>query len=112
MVSKIITLMLLLFFNTAYSNIIFDKKGITITDIELNDYEELYKKNYGKFLSKNKAIRDIFLMKKTLNFLLNDNPEFVKKIDQQIELEFGDGVFKNEIFTNFLRIENLGRIYF
>ena len=46
-------------------------------------------------------------MKKTLNFLLNDNPEFVKKIDQQIELEFGDGVFKNEIFTNFLRIEKL-----
>ena len=93
--------------NIAYSNIIFDKNNISITDIEFNNYRGIYQQNYGKDPSKNQAIKDIFLMKKTLNFLLIDNPEFVYILDKKIELEFGKEVFKNKILTNFLRFEKI-----
>ena len=100
-------LLLLLYINTAYSNIIFDKNNISITDIEYNSYKEIYQQNYGTELSKNQAIKDIFLMKKTLNFLLADNPEFVYTLDEKIEFEFGKKVFENNILINFLRLEKI-----
>lgn len=100
-------LLLLLYINTAYSNIIFDKNNIFITEIEYNIYKEIYQQNYGREPSKNQAIRDIFLMKKTLNFLSVDNPEFIYSLDEKIELEFGRKVFDNKILVNFLRLEKI-----
>lgn len=108
MVFRIIFFLLLsLYINTTYSKIIFDKNNISITDIEYNNYKEIYLQNYGKEPLKNKAIKDIFLMKKTLNFLLIDNPEFVNMLDKKIEFEFGKKVFDNKTLINLLRFERI-----
>ena len=54
MVSKLIILILIVIFNikTGLSNIIYDKNGISITDIEINNYINLYKINYDINVSK------------------------------------------------------------
>jgi hypothetical protein len=93
--------------NLAFSNIIYDKNEITITDIEINNYVKLYKNNYNKILSKNKAVKNIVLIKQTINILLKENPEYISKLDQKIKLEFGEKIFKNEILINFLRFQNI-----
>lgn len=100
-------LLLLVYINTAYSNIIFDKNNISITEIEYNNYKEIYQQYYDTEPSKNQVIRDIFLMKKTINFLLVDNPEFVYSLDEKIKFEFGKSVFDNIILVNFLRLEKI-----
>ena len=93
--------------NLAFSNIIYDKNGITITDLEINNYIRLYENNYGKNLSKNKAIKNIVLIKKTINTLIKENPEYILNLDQKMKLEFGEKIFKNEILINFLRFQNI-----
>lgn len=93
--------------NLAFSNIIYDKNEITITDLEINNYIRLYESNYGKNLSKNKAIKNIVLIKKTINTLIKENPEYILNLDQKMKLEFGEKIFKNEILINFLRFQNI-----
>ena len=93
--------------NLAFSNIIYDKNEITITDLEINNYIRLYENNYGKNLSKNKAIKNIVLIKKTINTLIKENPEYILNLDQKMKLEFGEKIFKNEILINFLRFQNI-----
>lgn len=101
------TLCLILGFNETFSNIIYDKKNISITDIELNRFIDLSKKNYGNSLSNNKAIKEIVLMKKTLNFLLKNNPEFISVIDQRIILDFGKDIANDQFLYNYLRFQNI-----
>ena len=94
-------------FNLGYSNIIYDKNGISITEIEITSYLNLYKNNYGKELPKNKAIKNIVLIKKTINQILIENPEFILFVDNQIKLEFGEKVFQDEILIYFLRFQKI-----
>ena len=61
-------IILLLFFKTSYSNIIYDKNENSVTEFELNTYIELYKNSFNQNLNKNKAIKDIILIKNTINF--------------------------------------------
>jgi hypothetical protein len=102
-----ILIVIFLKLNLAFSNIIYDKNEITITDIEMNNYIRLYENNYGKNLSKNKAVKNIVLIKRTINTLLKENPEYILKVDQKIKLEFDEKIFKNEILINFLRFQNI-----
>ncbi len=104
MVYKIFFIILLIFkINIVYSNIVYDKNSISITEIEVNRYIQIYKDNSDIQLSTNKAIRDIVLMKKTVNFLSTYNSEFMAVLDKNIEIEFGKEAFKDEIFVNFIR---------
>ena len=50
--------------NFLYGNIIYDKNEITITEIELIDYIEIYNNNFNISLSENSALKKIVLMKK------------------------------------------------
>lgn len=108
MVFRIIfTVCLIMGLNEAFSNIIYDKKDISITDIELNRFIDLNKKNYGSNLSNNKAIKEVVLMKKTLKFLLKNNPEFISAIDKKIILEFGEKIANDQFLYNYLRFQNI-----
>ncbi len=100
-------LIFLLFFNIGNSNIIYDKNNILISDIELNTYKKIYKENYGKDLENNKALKEIVLLKKTITFLLNYNPEFMEKLDQNINLDYGSDISNNQILFNFLRFKKI-----
>ena len=77
---------MLLKFSFVYSNIIYDKNEITITDIEINKYIKIYQNSYGDNLTINKALKDIVLMKKTVNFLDKNNPEYMLILNEKIIL--------------------------
>ena len=97
----------LLGLSEAFSNIIYYKKDISITDIELNRFLNLNKTNYGNNISNNKAIKEIVLMKKTLNYLLKNNPEFISIIDQKIKQDFGEEIINDQFLNNYLRFQKI-----
>ena len=55
---------------------------ITISSIELNKYIDLYKSNYGNNISKKKALKNIVLIKKTIDSLFKNNHEFMEALDK------------------------------
>ena len=93
--------------NISYSNIIYDKNGIVITDIEIENYISLYENNNEIKITKNKAIKNIVLMKQTINFLLKNNNEFMIILDQNIKTEFGEKITKDQNFFNFIRFQKI-----
>jgi len=107
MVNKLFLIFLVFVFNLANSNIIYDKNNISITDIELNKYVNLYKDNYGYQLEINKAITNIVLMKKTINFLEMNNPNFMSILKENIKLQFGENVFDENILLSFLIFQKI-----
>ena len=90
-----------------YSNIIYDKNEIIITDIEINNYKDIYKLNIGTNISDNKAIKNIVLIKKTLKFLSKNNPNYIAMLDKDLELEHGKEIFNNLNILNFMRFQKI-----
>lgn len=90
-----------------YTNIIYDKNEIIITEIEINNYKNIYKSNIGTHISDNKAIRSIVLIKKTLKFLTKNNPNYIAMLDKDLELEHGKEIFNNLNILNFMRFQKI-----
>ena len=106
MVYKLIIISLF-FFNISYSNIIYDKNENSVTELELNTYIELYQNSFNQKLSKNKALKDIILIKNTINFLKKNNPDFIKELDEILELQFKNIEFETSIIKDFLRFQKI-----
>ena len=106
MVYKIAIIILLLCSNISYSNIIYDKNKILITQLELNNYIELYKNSYNKDLEKKIALKDIVLMKKTINFLLKNNPKYISNLDNIIRSKINN-FDDNNFIKDFLRFQKI-----
>ena len=100
-------IILLLFFKTSYSNIIYDKNENSVTELELNTYIELYKNSHNQNLSKNKALKDIILIKNTINSLESNNPKFVSELDEILKLQFKNFEFKTPIIKDYLRFQKI-----
>tara|TARA_B100000035_G_scaffold307774_1_gene311528 strand:+ start:1064 stop:1735 length:672 start_codon:yes stop_codon:yes gene_type:complete len=98
---------LFLFFNVSlsFSEIIYHKNEILVTKLELNSYLEFSKNSFNKDLESNKALKEIILMKNTINFLIKNNPNFISAIDKKIELQFKNINSNNEIIKNFFRFQ-------
>jgi hypothetical protein len=108
MIYKIILLLIFTFVsNISYSAIIYDKNGIIITDIEIRNYIDVYENRNDIKINKNKAIKNIVLMKKTINFLLKYNSEFMQILDQNIKQEFGSKIFNDKSLLNYLRFQKI-----
>jgi len=107
MVFRLVFLIFIFISNISYSNIIYDKNGISITNNDLENYLNLYENNNQIRISKNKAIKNIVLMKKTINFLLIKNPEFMTILDQNIEIEFGNNILNEKILLNYVRFQKI-----
>ena len=105
MVYRLILFTLIFIIKTSYSNVIYDKNDILITDIEMNGYINLFENNFGNSISNNEAIKNIVLIKKTIKFLQKNNPIFLSKLDTQIEKEFTKEIFNNKIILNFIRYQ-------
>ena len=90
MVYKLLILIFFLGIKIGYTNVIYDKNEIIITEIELNNYKELYKNNFRTDISNNIAIKNIVLIMKTISFLKSNNPDFISILDQNIKLEYGE----------------------
>ena len=107
MVYKLLILIFFLGIEIGYTNVIYDKNEIIITEIELNNYKELYKNNFGTDISNNKAIKNIVLTKRTINSLIKNNPEFISILNQNIKLEYGKDIFNNKSVLNFVRFQKI-----
>ena len=107
MVYKLLIIIFFLGVKIGYTNVIYDKNEITITEIELNNYKELYKNNFGTNISNNIAIKNIVLIVKTINSLKINNPDFISILDQNIKLEYGDKIFNNQEIINFIRFQKI-----
>ena len=63
-VLKILLLYLFSFFPiSSYSNIIYDKNDVIISEIDLNYYKQLYAENFGQSLNESAAIKNIVILK-------------------------------------------------
>ena len=107
MIYKLLILIFFLGIKIGYSNVIYDKNEIIITKIELNNYKELYKTNFGRDISNSIAIKNIVLIKKTMSFLEINNPDFISILDQNIKLEYGDEILNNQELLKFIRFQKI-----
>ena len=105
MVFKLFLLIFFLGIKIGYTNIIYDKNDTVITEIEMNNYKNLYKNNFGTDISKNKAIKNIILIKKTISFLSKNNPELISSLDQNIKLQYNKEIFDDQDVLNFIRFQ-------
>ena len=106
MVYKLVIISLF-FFNISYSNIIYDKNENSVTELELNTYIELYQNSFNQKLNKNKALKDIILIKNTINFLKKNNPDFITKLDEILKLQFKNIEFETSIIKDYLRFQKI-----
>ena len=107
MVSRIVLFVLIFTIKIAYSNIIYDKNNILITDIEMNSYLNLYRNNFGNNISKNELMKNIVLIKNTINILQNNNPNFLSNLDILIEKEYTKEIFNDQVSLNFIRFQKI-----
>jgi hypothetical protein len=107
MVFRTILFIFLLTIKIGYSNIIYDKNNILITEIEMSNYLNLYKNNYGTSISKNEAIKNIVIIKNTINFLQNNNPNYLSDLDILIEREYTKEIFNEQVSLYFIRFQKI-----
>ena len=107
MVYRLLILIFLLGIKIGYTNVIYDKNEIIITEIELNNYKELYKNNFGRDISNNIAIKNIVSIMKTISFLKTNNPDFISILDKNIKLEYGEEIFNNQNLLNYIRFQQI-----
>ena len=89
------------------AKILYDKSGIIITDLDLNNYINLSTQLDQIKLDKNKAIKNLVLQKKILKDLELNNIQYLAKIDQQILMEFGQDNFNNYFIRDFIRFKKV-----
>jgi hypothetical protein len=107
MVYRLLLFIFIFTIKTAYSNIIYDKNNILITDIEMNNYLNLYKNNFGNSISKNEAIKNIVIIKNTINNLQNNNPNYLSNLDILIEKEYTKEIFNDQVSLYFIRFQKI-----
>ncbi len=89
--------------NITLANIIYDKDNVIITELELEEFKKLYFQNKKIELNKLKAIKELVLLKKTINQLELKQPNALKTLDSFIINEFGENKFNNPLIRDFLR---------
>ena len=89
------------------AKILYDKSGIIITDLDLNNYINLSTQLNQIKLDKNKAIKNLVLQKKIIKDLELNNIQYLATIDQQILMEFGQDNFNNIFIRDFIRFKKV-----
>ncbi len=89
------------------AKILYDKSGVIITDLDLDNYINLSSQIDQINLDKNKAIKNLVLQKKIIKDLELNNIEYLARIDQQILMEFGQDNFNNVFIRDFIRFKKI-----
>ena len=89
------------------AKILYDKSGIIITDLDLNNYINISTQLDQIKLEKNKAIKNLVLQKKIIKDLELNNIQYLATIDQQILMEFGQDNFNNIFIRDFIRFKKV-----
>ena len=105
---KLIGVILSLFFyHQSYSNVLYEKDDLIITEIDVNVYQQLYKDSYNLNINKANSIRDLVLINNVIQHLEVNNAEFINKIDTEISMRYGQNSLKEEGTINFLRFSRI-----
>lgn len=106
----LILLILIFNFNKfSYSEILYDKNGIIISNIDIEIYKNFYKNTYNRDIDSKKSTKEIILIKKLIQKMENKNPSLLKRIDEQINASLKKNNTYNENlrdFDRFLIIKN------
>lgn len=89
--------------NNVHAKILYDKSGIIITELELQNYLELSFETDQLELSTNKAIKRLVLQKKILRNLKKNDYQYLNKIDQEISNE----IYENKFLRDFVRFKKI-----
>ena len=102
-------LVLFIFFytSTTFSEIIYNKNNLIITNIDLNNYKQIYKNNYDLDIDNNSALKDLVLINNLIKYFENFNKEFLNQIDSQILEQYGGETFNDISFRDFLRFSKI-----
>ena len=86
-----------------YSNIVYDKNDIVISNIDLNYYTQLYFENFGEEINKSNAIKNIVIIKNLINNFKKNNPDFLIQIDNVLIKEYGNKKMNIQMVKDFVR---------
>tara|TARA_Y200000002_G_scaffold233620_1_gene192924 strand:- start:3144 stop:3818 length:675 start_codon:yes stop_codon:yes gene_type:complete len=109
MVFKIINKLLLKVFLfvvisiNAYANVIYDKNDIIISELDINYYKKLHYDKFKENINDSKALKNLVVIKKLIINLKKNNPEFLERIDRDINKEVGEENIKSQIILDILR---------
>ena len=77
---KLITIFLSVFFyQHSYSDVLYEKDNLIITEIDVNFYQQLYKNSYNLEINKANSLRDLVLINNVIQHLEINNAEFIDK---------------------------------
>ena len=99
----IIFILIVLKFNFAISNIIYDKNDHLITEFDLKQFQIIHYEVLNKKITKQNAIKQMIIIKNTINVLLKSNPEFVRIIDEEIKSQISKEDYENSLKKDFFR---------
>ena len=97
----------LLIYQYSYSNVIYEKNDLIITEIDIKIYQQLYKENYNLDINNTNSLRDLVLIKNLINNLKKNNPEFINKIDSEILILFSQVDLSNSEVKDFYRFSRI-----
>ena len=100
-------LLSMIFYHQSYSNVLYEKNNLIITEIDVNVYQQLYKNSYNREINKANSIRDLVLINNVIQNLELNNAEFIDKIDTEISIRYGESSLKEDGTKNFLRFSRI-----
>ena len=105
---KLIGIFLSVFlYHHSYSNVLYEKDNLIITEIDVNFYQQLYKNSYNLEINKANSIRDLVLINNVIQYLEINNAEFIDKIDLEVSMRYGQNSLKENGTRNFLRFSRI-----
>lgn len=95
--------------NILSDEIILQKNDIIITNDDLEKYQRLHKDYFGKEITRNTAIKNLYITFKIIDQQKKINPNFIEQTDKIIKKDIEDFqlLYSNYILSYFLRYEIL-----
>ena len=97
----------LFFFKYSFSEVIYEKNNIIITEFDIEIYQQLYNENYNTRINDANSLKDLVLINSLIKNLEINNPEFIKKIDSEILIRFGQNSIESDTVKNFFRFSRI-----
>ncbi len=100
-------ILFLFIYKSSFSDVIYEKNNIIVTEYDIKIYQQLYKENYNSEINYSNSLKDLVLINSLIKNLEINNPEFIKKIDSEIINRLGQNSLENDNVKNFLRFSRI-----
>ena len=105
--NNIMIITLIFFTLNSYSNVIYDKKDIIISELDLKYYKELHFQKFENQINNSQALKDLVKIKKLIENLKKNNPLFIEKIDKIIFQGIEKDNLKSQTILDIIRFFNI-----